>query len=122
MQTYVCLFINLSHYVLLNMCLHICSPIHICAAECDNLPDPPFGGVSLSGNSIGDVATYVCEPAFELVGQPTRTCEQLNDQTADWSGEEPVCRRMYAFSLILFTLCVTKYVSTYLFSHPYLCS
>ena len=80
-----------------------CSPIHICAAGCDNLPDPPFGDVSLTGNSIGDVATYVCDPGFELVGQPTRTCEQLNPQTADWSGEEPVCRRTYAFSLIIFT-------------------
>ena len=91
------------------MCLHIkCSVLpSIHAAECDNLSDPPFGDVSLSGNSIGDVATYVCDPGFVLVGLPTRMCEQLNPQTADWSGEEPVCRRMYAFSLILFTLCVT---------------
>ena len=87
------------------MCLHIkCSVLpSIRAAECDNLSDPPFGDVSLSGNSIGDVATYVCDPGFELVGQPTRTCEQLNLPTAGWSGEEPVCRRMYAFSLIILT-------------------
>ena len=121
MQTYVCLFTNHFHtqthtyirkkccYSLdlyVDMCLNIkCSVLRsIHAAECDNLPDPPFGDVSLSDNSIGDVATYVCDPGFELVGQPTRTCEQLNAQTADWSGEEPVCRRMYAFSLILFTL------------------
>ena len=87
------------------MCLNIkCSVLRsIHAAECDDLHDPLFGNVSLSGNSIGDVATYVCDPGFELVGQPTRTCEQLNPQTADWSGEEPVCRRMYAFPLIIFT-------------------
>ena len=116
------------------MCLHIkCSVLpSIRAAECDNLSDPPFGDVSLSGNSIGDVATYVCEPGFELVGQPTRTCEQLNPQTTDWSGEEPVCRRMYAFSLthkLILIYVLFRYVdimSTYqLFCspiHPCRCS
>ena len=69
------------------------SSIH--AALCDNLPDPSFGNVSLSGNSIGDVATYACNPGFDLVGPPTRTCEEMDAGFADWSGEAPVCRRMY---------------------------
>ena len=115
MQTYVRLFINHFHtqththirniFRYVDMCLYIkCSVLpSIRAAECDNLPDPPFGDVSLSGNSVDDVATYVCDHGFELVGQSTRTCQQLNAQTADWSGEEPVCRCTYAFSLIIFT-------------------
>ena len=77
------------------MCLHIkCSVLpSIRAAECANLPDPPFGDISLSGNSIGDVATYVCDPGAELVGPQTRTCEETDPGIADWSDEEPVCIR-----------------------------
>ena len=35
--------------------------------------------VTLTGNSIGDTATYTCNPGFELIGDPTTTCTAAVD-------------------------------------------
>ena len=54
---------------------------------CLNLVNPANGMVVVTGNSVGDTATYTCDPGFELEGAPTRTCQ--SDGT--WSGIPPVC-------------------------------
>jgi hypothetical protein len=59
----------------------------ICRPLCDDLPDPQFGSVSLSGMTIGSTATYQCNPGFILVGPPSRTCEQQSPGSADWDQE-----------------------------------
>ena len=54
---------------------------------CEDLPNIFRGSVSLSGNSVGSTATYVCVQGYELVGAEVRTCQN----TGEWSGTEPSC-------------------------------
>ena len=51
--------------------------------------------VTLTGNSVGDTATYDCDPGFELIGDPTTTCTRVDVNTAGFSPAPPVCRREY---------------------------
>ena len=60
--------------------------------DCETLPNPFNGQVTLSGTAAGSVAMYTCEFSLELVGNATRECQI--DGT--WSGEEPICQRMLA--------------------------
>ena len=57
------------------------------ARICEDLPDIFRGSVSLSGNSVGSTATYVCVQGYELVGDEVRICQN----TGEWSGTEPSC-------------------------------
>ena len=57
------------------------------AIMCPNLVIPANGMVAMTGNLVGDTATYTCDPGFELVGNATQTC--LSDGT--WSDIPPVC-------------------------------
>ena len=57
------------------------------AILCPNLVNPANGMVVVTGNSVGDNATYTCDPGFELEGATTRTCQ--SDGT--WSGIPPWC-------------------------------
>ena len=57
---------------------------------CPSLPDPPNGIVSVTGFSVGGVATYICNEGFELVGSEVRMCQG----DGEWSGEEPQCGGM----------------------------
>ena len=54
---------------------------------CLNLVNPANGMVVVTGNSVGDTATYTCDPGFELEGALTRTCQS----NGTWSGIPPVC-------------------------------
>ena len=66
------------------------------AALCPDLVDIVNGFVvSFTGNSVGDNATYACDPGFELIGDPTTTCTQVAVDTAEFSPAPPVCRREY---------------------------
>ena len=49
--------------------------------------------MSQTGTQIGDTATYQCNTGFELIGEPTRTCIEINAGTAGFDGVEPFCRR-----------------------------
>ena len=44
-------------------------------AECPDLTDPANGVVVMTGNSVGDTATFTCNSGFELVGAATVTCQ-----------------------------------------------
>ena len=60
-------------------------------AVCPNLTDTANGRVVVFiGNSVGDTATYSCNPGFELVGAQTVTCQA--DGT--WSDPPPTCQMM----------------------------
>ena len=41
-----------------------------------------------AGNTPGSIATYTCDPGFNLSDDTPRTCE--NDGT--WTGSDPVCQ------------------------------
>ena len=56
-------------------------------AVCPDLTDPANGMVVMAGNSVGNTATYSCDPGFELVGVQTVTCQA--DRT--WSDPPPTC-------------------------------
>ena len=50
--------------------------------------------MTVSGQSVGDTATYECRSGFDPIGPLTRTCTQTSPGSVDWSGEAPICRRM----------------------------
>ncbi|CAH1271355.1 CSMD3 [Branchiostoma lanceolatum] len=56
------------------------------AVQCPALTAPANGAVS-GTNFYGDVATFTCDPGYNLVGGSTRTCQA--DTT--WSGSSPTC-------------------------------
>ena len=42
--------------------------------------------------TVGTMNTYSCDSAYILVGQATRTCEDVRGETiGTWSGTTPVC-------------------------------
>ena len=81
-------------------CLQLCISCYP-AAQCEQLPDIQFGSVSQTGVAVGDTATYTCDPGFDLVGSPTRTCTQIINGGVTFNGQEPFCRRTCLYSLIL---------------------
>ncbi|XP_066295428.1 sushi, von Willebrand factor type A, EGF and pentraxin domain-containing protein 1-like isoform X3 [Branchiostoma lanceolatum] len=56
------------------------------AVQCPALTAPANGAVS-GTNFYGDVATFTCDPGYNLVGGSTRTCQA----DATWSGSSPTC-------------------------------
>ena len=51
--------------------------------------DPVNGMVMMTGNSIGDTATYSCNQGYELVGAEILTCQSIG---AQWSDSPPECK------------------------------
>ena len=52
--------------------------------------------VTITGSSIGDTATYTCDPGFELIGDMIVTCTQVDMISAAFQSlEPPSCRREY---------------------------
>ena len=45
---------------------------------------------------LDSVDTYVCDEGFEVVGDGTRTCEDVGaGVTGEFSGTAPTCERMF---------------------------
>ena len=55
---------------------------------CGSLPDPPNGGVEVTGSGPGDQANYSCSEGFQLTGEATRLCTA----SGEWSGQEIECK------------------------------
>ena len=63
-------------------------------------PDPPpieHGTFTFTGNSVGDTATYICNPGFELIGSAMTICTLLGGNSA-FLPDPPECRREYSYS------------------------
>ncbi|KAI8507036.1 hypothetical protein Bbelb_154750, partial [Branchiostoma belcheri] len=56
--------------------------------ECPLLTAPANGAVA-GANFYQDVATFTCDTGYNLVGNPTLTCQA----DATWSGNAPICQR-----------------------------
>ena len=70
------------------------SSLHTCpAAICPDPPEIDHGSVNITGNCIGDYAHYSCDPGFKLKGDPYLTCEKLDNYTAAFQPNPPVCHR-----------------------------
>ncbi|KAK7593077.1 hypothetical protein V9T40_007829 [Parthenolecanium corni] len=57
--------------------------------ECEELPSPTFGQVTLRGLLFSDKANYTCELGYTLVGPKQRTCQAFGT----WSGTSPTCKQ-----------------------------
>ena len=58
------------------------------------MSSPAYGNVIVTGQSIGDYATYICDSEFELDlsnGSEVRTCQD----DGIWSGYPPTCVRKF---------------------------
>ena len=60
----------------------------ISSAVCPHLHDPTNGDVSVATYFVGGIASYMCNPGYDLDGSSSLTC-QSNQR---WSGTEPTCR------------------------------
>ena len=66
---------------------------------CPVLSPPAYGNVTVSGQSIGDYATYTCDSGFELDltnGSEVRTCRA----NGMWSGYPAACVRKSLLHLL----------------------
>ena len=77
-----------------------CSYHSSSVALCPTPPDINFGMVVVTGNSIGDTATYTCDSGYELIGDSVRTCAKLptDPSMPDFQPEEPFCHREYCMN------------------------
>ena len=55
--------------------------------------------VTFSGNSVDDAVNYTCNSGFELVGNATATCTQVDVNSAAFSPVPPVCMREYCMNI-----------------------
>ena len=63
--------------------------ILLASVDCGTLTNPANGQVShTTGTTLGQTATYSCNPGYNLVGGGTRTCQD----TGVWSGSAPTCQ------------------------------
>ena len=69
------------------------------AALCPDPGDLENGMVTFTGNSIGDTATYTCNSGFELVGNATVTCTQVDENSVAYPSVLSVCRREYCMNI-----------------------
>jgi len=61
---------------------------------CRDPADIVNGMRTFTGNSVGDTATYTCDPGFEPIGVTTTTCT-LVDNFAVFLPNPPSCMREY---------------------------
>ena len=54
---------------------------------CPDLVDPVNGMVMVTGNSVGNTATYSCDDGFSLSGVDMVTCQD----DGQWSDLPPIC-------------------------------
>ena len=67
--------------------------------DCGTLPDPVYGQVShMAKTTLGQTATYSCNPGYKLVGDNIRICHA----SGDWSGSAPTCQRMLDYYIFIF--------------------
>ena len=89
MKEHTCVIVTVFHSE------YPCDPIIIISTtECPVLDDPANGMVTWTSLTTGGVATYECDPGFELVGDEMRDCQS----NSLWSGEAPICRRRFILS------------------------
>ncbi len=59
----------------------------IIAIDCGSLTTPDNGLVIESGTLLGDIASYICNNGYMLVGGKMRYCQG----NGEWAGNEPFC-------------------------------
>ena len=62
--------------------------------------DPENGMVMMTGNSVGDTATYSCDDGFSLSGVDMVTCQD----DGQWSDPPPICVAFRAYAIIQYCI------------------
>ena len=104
-------------YVIMNtttrcLCYHVHSHFTHClhdscsVALCPDPADIVNGMVTFTGNSVGDTAIYTCNSGFELIGNTSTTCMQVDMNIATFIAAAPVCRREYCVIMNRITRCL----------------
>ena len=78
---------------------------------CPDLVNIVNGALTFTGNSVGDTATYTCNSGFELIGNASVTCTQVDANIAAFSPAAPVCRREYYAIMNSIMSCGTLYIT-----------
>ena len=56
---------------------------------------------------MGDTVTYSCESGFEAIGNVIATCAQIDEDTASFEPDAPMCLRKLAATTITVEMYVT---------------
>ena len=66
--------------------------MHAEILKCADPGAPDNGGVEVSGDDLGDTATYTCDTGYNLVGEAEATCTEADDgNSASFKPDPPVC-------------------------------
>ena len=57
--------------------------------DCGDPGEPVNGNTIFTTTFVDDIATFECDPGFELFGDSQRTCQM----SGSWTGAVPECRR-----------------------------
>ena len=78
------------------------------AALCSDSVAIDNGMVTFAGTSVGDTATYSCDPGFELIGNATTTCTLVDANSALFTPAQPFCYSTTVTRVVVcFVICVT---------------
>ena len=70
-----------------------CKSCTAALALCDDPVDIENGTVTFNDILVGDMATYICNSGFELIGDATTTCTLVDMDSAEFQPAPPFCRR-----------------------------
>ena len=79
----------------------LCSQQFCSAALCPDPVDINNGMVTFTGTSVGDTATYSCDLHFDLVGDATTTCTQVDSKNTAFLPAPPVCMREFCIIITI---------------------
>lgn len=100
------IWVSLCHMLTLIICIKTWLSVScVCVTEierggCGDPGVPAFGRRSGDRFQHGDVLTFFCQSAFELVGERTITCQHNNQ----WSGNKPSCVCKYTCFIFCFNI------------------
>ena len=91
---------------LCNFTFHIYLHLSCSTALCPDPADIVNATVTFTGNSVGDTAAYTCNSGFQLIGNASTTCTQVDVNSASFFPAAPVCRRECCMIMSITTKCL----------------
>ena len=74
------------------------------AALCLSPDNPRNGNVTVTDNSVGGIAVYMCNSGFEVFGDAIATCtSDMEGNSASFMPVAPTCQRKFWSSTVYFT-------------------
>ena len=85
---------------------HIMHNIVFSSAFCPDLTDPPNGNHSITGNTVGHIAIFECDPGYELIGDDVLGCQE----DGQWTSSVPSCQEIGMTTIITIILWNGSYI------------